>query len=184
MHGDDFTTAGPNNQLDWFEQSLAKVYEMTRGGRLGPGRDDDRETTVLNRVVRWTGVGLEYEADPRQVERLLIEVELDGEKANGAPTPGTKPLAHQITQEQELPQNNRRRTGHGQQEQTTSPQTASTRCSQRRRCFALTTRTHHTLVYIATQTTPAVFAHASQPRGGAWSWGSTRSKHGLRRRPV
>ena len=71
VHGDDFTTAGTKKQLDWFEKSLEAVYELTRGGRLGPGAKDDKEATVLNRVVRWTSAGLEYKADPRQVEKFL-----------------------------------------------------------------------------------------------------------------
>ena len=101
VHGDDFTTAGPKNHLDWFESSMKKAYELKVGGRLGPGPRDDKEATVLNRVIRWTSAGLEYEADPRQVERLLAEVELEG--ANGASTPGVKTLEHQIAEERELP---------------------------------------------------------------------------------
>ena len=49
---------------------------------------------------RWTSKGIEYEADPRQVEKLLVEIELEG--ANGAATPGQKVLAHQIEAEEEL----------------------------------------------------------------------------------
>ena len=37
VHGDDFTTGGPKNQLDWFEKALEDHYELKRGGRLGPG---------------------------------------------------------------------------------------------------------------------------------------------------
>ena len=96
MHGDDFTTAGTKKQLDWLEKSLEAIYEFTRGGRLGPGPKDDKEATVLNPAVRWTSKGLEYEADPRQVEKLLCEVELSGENVNGSATPGVKPLAHQF----------------------------------------------------------------------------------------
>lgn len=101
VHGDDSITAGPKHQLDWFELGMEEVYELSKGGRLGPGADDQKEGTVLYRVIRWTDVGPEYEADPRRVERLLIEVELDG--ANGAVTPAQKILAHQVEQEEELP---------------------------------------------------------------------------------
>ena len=82
---------------------MEKISEVSKGGRLGPGKDDQQEGTVLNRVIRWTTSGLEYEADPRQVERLLTEVELEG--ANGAATPGQKVLAHQVDEEAELPAN-------------------------------------------------------------------------------
>ena len=85
VHGDDFTTAGPKHELDWFEKRLSDVYELTKGGRLGPGAKDDKEATVLNRVVRWTEAGLEYEADPRQVEKLLTEVELAGRTSTVQP---------------------------------------------------------------------------------------------------
>ena len=69
-------------------------YELTVGGRLGPGPNDAKEVSVLNRIIRWTARGIEYEADPRQVEKLLVEIELEG--ANGAATPGQKILAHQV----------------------------------------------------------------------------------------
>ena len=95
VHGDDFTSAGPKPSLDWFESELAKHYELTKGGRLGPGVEDDHEARILNRIVRWTSKGLEYEADPRQGERLLEDLELTGD-VKAAPTPGVKPLQHQI----------------------------------------------------------------------------------------
>ena len=103
VHGDDFATAGTKRQLDWFEEAMEQRHELTRGGRFGPGKRDDREATVLNRVVRWTSVGLEYEADPRQVERLLAEVDLAGDKVNGCATPGCKVTTAQIAEERELP---------------------------------------------------------------------------------
>ena len=56
----------------------------------------------MNRIIRWTSRGIEYEADPRQVEKLLREIELEG--ANGAVTPGQKILSHQVESEVELPE--------------------------------------------------------------------------------
>ena len=50
------------------ESKLRAKYEPREGGRLGPGPDATKELTILNRVVLWTGDGIEYEADPRQVE--------------------------------------------------------------------------------------------------------------------
>ena len=40
-----------------------------------------KEATVLNRVVRWSEQGLEYEADPRQGGKLLEELGLGGESS-------------------------------------------------------------------------------------------------------
>ena len=101
VHGDDFTTCGAKCDLDWFEDVLEGRYELKKGGRLGPGPDDCKELTVLNRVLRWTDDGLEYEADPRQCERLLEGLGLDG-GCKGAATPGIKPLPAQIEAEEEL----------------------------------------------------------------------------------
>ena len=63
VHGDDLTTCGPKNQLDWFKGELEKHYELTGAHRLGPGAEDDKEARVLNRIVRWTPEGIAYEAD-------------------------------------------------------------------------------------------------------------------------
>jgi hypothetical protein len=79
VHGDDFTTTGPKCEIDWFEQLLEEKYELKKGGRLGPGPKDSKELTVLNRVIRWTDNGVEYEADPRQGEKLMEALGLDNE---------------------------------------------------------------------------------------------------------
>ena len=81
---------------------MKSKYELTVGGRLGPGPNDAKEISMLNRIVRWTPRGIEYEADPRQVEKLLREIELEG--ANGAVTPGVKALSHQVEAETDLPE--------------------------------------------------------------------------------
>ena len=104
VHGEDFTAAGPTNQLDWFEGVLRGHYELTVGGKLGPGPSDDKEATVFNHIISWAGEGVEYEADPRQAEKLLEELELAGEGVKGVVTPGQKIPAHQVRDEQELPE--------------------------------------------------------------------------------
>ena len=82
------------------EAALESKYELKKGGRLGPGPADDREATCLNRVIRWCDDGLEYEADPRQVEKLVEELDLVG--ANGCVSPGAKPLAEQYAVDKPL----------------------------------------------------------------------------------
>jgi hypothetical protein len=42
VHGHDFTTAGAKPDLDWFESELEAKYELRKGGRIGPGKSDDR----------------------------------------------------------------------------------------------------------------------------------------------
>ena len=46
---------------------------------------------------------IEYEADPRQVEKLIAELELDGEGVKGLVTLGVEVLSHQAQSETELP---------------------------------------------------------------------------------
>ncbi len=101
VHGDDLTTTGTKRDLDWFKQQLEAKYEITEAQRLGPGPNDHKEARVLNRLVRWTDHGLEYEADPRQCEKLLRDVKLDGAKSVGSP--GVKPSMEQIESDRPLP---------------------------------------------------------------------------------
>ena len=63
---------------------------------MGPGPNDHKEVVVLNRVARWTCDGLEYEADPRQGEKLLRDFQLDGEGVKDAATPGVKATREQL----------------------------------------------------------------------------------------
>ena len=78
VYGDVFTSAGAKYDLDWPEKLMEAKYELRKGGRLGSGQEDAKEILVLNRVIRYTESGLEYEADPRQAERLLEGLKLDG----------------------------------------------------------------------------------------------------------
>ena len=51
---------------------------------------------MLNRILRWCDDGIEYEADPRQGERLLESLGLDAPNVNTAATPGLKLLPQQL----------------------------------------------------------------------------------------
>ena len=102
VHGDDFTSVGPNAELDWLESQLEGKYELRKGGRLGPGDQDAKEILVLKRAIRWTEQGLEYEADPRQGERLLEVLGLAG-ACKSVATPGLKPLLEQLEGDKVLP---------------------------------------------------------------------------------
>lgn len=94
VHGDDLTTEGPENQLDWFVGELRKKYEPKGRARLRPGKDDDKEARIVNRLVRWTEEGIEHEADPRQAERLVRDLNLSGCKS--VCSPGVKPTGEQV----------------------------------------------------------------------------------------
>ena len=73
VHGDDFTSSGPADALDWLETSIAAEYEISVGLRLGPGPNDAKQARALNRVVTLHDDRIEYKADPRQVERPINE---------------------------------------------------------------------------------------------------------------
>ena len=77
VRGDDFTSSGPKPSLGWLEDAIADHYVLVIGLRLGPGPGDAKEGRVLNRVIRWCDSHIEYEADPRQVERLVTECGLE-----------------------------------------------------------------------------------------------------------
>ena len=85
VYGDDFTTTGAKDQLDWFRHALEKKYDLVKSAQLGPAETDGKEARILNRVVRWTAEGLEYEADPRQAEQLCRDLDLVGAKSLGSP---------------------------------------------------------------------------------------------------
>ena len=101
VHGDDFTTSGPCAELNWFEETMGQHYEMTIGPRLGPGPNDAKEARALNRIVRWTDEGIEYEADPRQSGKLVSECGL--ESSNTISTLGIRQTAKEIAEDQPLP---------------------------------------------------------------------------------
>ena len=101
VHGDDFTSTGSKTALDWFEAEIEKNYEVTISPRIGSGLDDAKEGRSLNRIIRWCRDSVEYEADPRQAERLIAECGLEG--SGSLSTPGVKPTFQQLELDKELP---------------------------------------------------------------------------------
>ena len=68
-----------------------KHYDIKIRGRLGPDKKDDKEIRILNRCVKYTDSGIEYEADPRHAEIIIRELGLV-DKSSVISTPGTKPI--------------------------------------------------------------------------------------------
>ena len=104
-HGDDFVAGGDDEATKWFEKELGKHFIIKVRSVLGDEADDDHETTLLNRVIRWkrsaeTNDGnpaLELEADSRHAEIVCHMMGLSredsdrrGSTAKTAPTPGVK----------------------------------------------------------------------------------------------
>ena len=86
----------PTSSSNGCSRSFGASTSFVSEGRLGPGDQDAKEILVLNRAIRWTEHGLEYEAGgPRQGDRLLEGLGLAGECKSVA-TPGLKPLLEQL----------------------------------------------------------------------------------------
>ena len=88
VHGDDFTTLGNDDNLNWYEAELAKHFELKLRGRLGVACSGDNEIRILNRIVRIIDRGLEYEADARHVELIVESLQLQDSKP--VTSPGVK----------------------------------------------------------------------------------------------
>ena len=101
VHGNDFTTVGPKEDLDWLETRMHEHYELTIQPRLGPGPDDAKEAVILNRIFRRTDGGSEYEADPRQAEKLVAECSMTD--TNTVATPGLLLSDGQLEKDEVLP---------------------------------------------------------------------------------
>ena len=81
VHGDDFLAEGLPQALDWFEKALLEKFEGKIKGRL---RHNGDELRLLNRIVRRTEEGYEWEADQRHAELIISGMGL---------LPQSKPLA-------------------------------------------------------------------------------------------
>ena len=76
VHGDDFTVVASAKQIAWIGEAMRKRDEL-KMEVLGPNARQTEEVRVLNRIVRWTRTGLEYEPDQRHAERTICELELE-----------------------------------------------------------------------------------------------------------
>ena len=75
VHGDDFTSIGPEEQLQWLKHILDEAYECKQKWS-GPGDNREQRMRVLNRVIEWMHIGTSYEADQRHVDVVLNRLQL------------------------------------------------------------------------------------------------------------
>lgn len=79
VHVDDLISIGPREQAVWLPNMLEGRFEIkTKTIRLDP--EEQTEARVLNRIVRVTTSGWEYELDQRQAEIIIQAMNLDGAK--------------------------------------------------------------------------------------------------------
>ncbi len=70
VHGDDFVTQGERGAMDWLKGQLEQRFEI-KTKTVGMGESELREARVLNRVIRVTDEGWEYEPDQRHADIIV-----------------------------------------------------------------------------------------------------------------
>ena len=80
VHGDDFVTVGGREETKWLVTELKKRFEF-KTVVIGNVPEEVKESKILNRVVRVTPRGWEYEADPRHAELIVKALNLEEAKA-------------------------------------------------------------------------------------------------------
>jgi hypothetical protein len=75
---------GSREAMAHFRRQLEKRFEI-KTKVVGTGKEEDREGKVLNRVIRVTEDGWEYEPDQRHAEMIVEELGLQGAKPSVTP---------------------------------------------------------------------------------------------------
>ena len=94
-HGGDFILGGRRSQCQWIADQIGKVFIVKNRGCLGPRHYDKKSMVILHRELRWIDQGepggerIEYEADPRHREVLLLQLGRN-DQSRGVVTPFEK----------------------------------------------------------------------------------------------
>ena len=108
--GDDFTFFGREKDLTDTLEKMKMWYSIKLRGIVGPDPGDMKEIRILNRLVRWTKDGIEYEADDKHVTTVVkglglqedskgVDVALPAEYGVDEGGPGFGPARGQEVQE-------------------------------------------------------------------------------------
>ena len=89
VHGDDFTFVGDDLGFNWIEALMRLWYEIKVRARLGPDESDQKEATLLGRIIRWNRWGVSCEADPKH-RRMVMEALGLEETSKSLAAPGSK----------------------------------------------------------------------------------------------
>ena len=88
LHGDDFASVGSREALRKFKTKMEQRFEI-KTSVIGTGLGEAQEARVLNRIIRITDRGWEYEPDQRHAEMIVEQVGL--KEANSVDTPTEEP---------------------------------------------------------------------------------------------
>ena len=70
VHGADFVSAGGSTNLVWLKTQLSKRFQI-KTKLMGLKAGESREERILNRAIRVTPDGWEYEADQRHADLII-----------------------------------------------------------------------------------------------------------------
>ena len=85
VHGDDFISTGGRSAMVNFRKMLESRFEI-KTTVVELGENEVNEARVLNRIIRISNDGWEYEPDQRHAEMVINALGL--EEANEVSTPG------------------------------------------------------------------------------------------------
>ena len=71
-HGDDFIIIASVDNLKWSIEVMQSKFEI-KSSILGPNDGQSKEIRILNRVIRWTPEGIEYDAYQRHADTIVEE---------------------------------------------------------------------------------------------------------------
>ena len=77
-----FFIVGALEDIRWVESEMKKKYELTVDV-LGPDQGQTKEVRVLNRIPRWTKIGVEYEVDLRHAELIFKQMDIENASKRG-----------------------------------------------------------------------------------------------------
>ena len=96
VHGDDFVLKVQRKRVAEVVSKIGQHLLVKVRAVLGPRGDDDKQVTILNRLITWrdqkgsVAEALEIEADPRHCQLILSQLGLNTPSSRGLGTPGVK----------------------------------------------------------------------------------------------
>ena len=101
VHGDDFSFCGLDEDLKWINEQMGRWFDIKVRAILGEDPEDDKEVTILGRIVRWTSNGSEFEADPKH-RSLIMETFGFKEGSKGLVNNGEKDTREEVGDNEEM----------------------------------------------------------------------------------
>jgi hypothetical protein len=84
VHGDDFVIVGDAQSIRWLQAEMKARYEV-KCSILGPDADMNKQVRILNRTLRWTPRGIEYEADSKHAKIIVKACGVENERVSRIP---------------------------------------------------------------------------------------------------